>query len=59
MGSTPTPDALLLAAHAGDRDAMVHLLQLRELAERLSLDPAAVKSRLHRARVMIREYLLA
>ncbi|RKH06787.1 RNA polymerase sigma factor [Corallococcus carmarthensis] len=34
-------------------------LSIREMAERLSLDPAAVKSRLHRARVMIREYLLA
>jgi RNA polymerase sigma factor (sigma-70 family) len=34
-------------------------LSIREMAERLALDPAAVKSRLHRARVMIREYLLA
>ncbi|MCP3099275.1 sigma-70 family RNA polymerase sigma factor [Myxococcus sp. K15C18031901] len=34
-------------------------LSIREMSERLSLEPAAVKSRLHRARVMIREYLLA
>ncbi|MBI3432466.1 MAG: sigma-70 family RNA polymerase sigma factor [Hydrogenophilales bacterium] len=34
-------------------------LSIRELAQRLVLTPAAVKSRLHRARQLMREYLLA
>jgi RNA polymerase sigma factor (sigma-70 family) len=34
-------------------------LPIRELAQRLQLSPAAVKSRLHRARQLMRDYLLA
>ena len=34
-------------------------LSIRELAQQLALTPAAVKSRLHRARQLMREYLLA
>jgi RNA polymerase sigma factor (sigma-70 family) len=34
-------------------------LSIREIGERLGLDSPAVKSRLHRARVLVREYLLA
>ena len=34
-------------------------LTLREIAARLALTPAATKSRLHRARELVREYLIA
>ena len=34
-------------------------LTLREIAARLALTPAAAKSRLHRARELVREYLIA
>ena len=34
-------------------------LTLREIAARLTLTPAATKSRLHRARELVREYLIA
>ena len=34
-------------------------MSIRELAQQLALTPAAVKSRLHRARQSMREYLLA
>ena len=34
-------------------------LTIRALATRLALSPAAVKSRLHRARELVREYLIA
>ena len=34
-------------------------LSIRELTQQLALTPAAVKSRLHRARQLMREYLLA
>jgi RNA polymerase sigma factor (sigma-70 family) len=34
-------------------------MTIRELAQQLALTPAAVKSRLHRARQLMREYLLA
>ena len=34
-------------------------LTLREIAARLALTPAATKSRLHRARELVRDYLIA
>ena len=32
-------------------------MTIAEIAERMAMTPEAVKSRLHRARVMLREYL--
>lgn len=34
-------------------------LTIAEIAERLQEDPGAIKSRLHRARVLVREYMLS
>ncbi|WP_208726251.1 RNA polymerase sigma factor [Corallococcus terminator] len=65
-----TPDSLRMDLAAAMESLPPHYVQvvllrdfeelsIREIGERLELDVPAVKSRLHRARVMIREYLLA
>ena len=68
--ATHTSDSLKLDMAAALESLPPHYLQvlllrdfeelsIREIGERLGLDVPAVKSRLHRARVMVREYLLA
>lgn len=68
--ATHTPDSLKLDLASAMESLPPHYLQvlllrdfeelsIREIGERLGLDVPAVKSRLHRARVMVREYLLA
>ncbi|QSQ25947.1 sigma-70 family RNA polymerase sigma factor [Pyxidicoccus parkwayensis] len=68
--ATHTPESLKLDMASALESLPPHYLQvlllrdfeelsIREIGERLGLDSPAVKSRLHRARVMVREYLLA
>jgi RNA polymerase sigma factor (sigma-70 family) len=68
--ATHTPESLKLDMASALESLPPHYLQvlllrdfeelsIREIGERLGLGSPAVKSRLHRARLMVREYLLA